>query len=137
MEPDTVHALRARRAVAALLVGTGLLTLSAGAVRHDLSWPDSLRMARRFWRAGPRGRLLNAPGIARDAGFAAEVIRADAIWPRDEDVVLTVGRELAPERRERVRRTTAYLLAPRRVLLEVGQGTELHLRPVSAKGPAR
>ena len=123
---------RARRAAAALLVGTGLLTLAAGAVRHDLSWPDSLSMARRFWGTGPRGRLLNAPGIARDAGFAAEVIRADAAWPREEDVVLSVGRELSPDHRERLRRKAAYLLAPRRVLLELGDGTELKLRLVSA-----
>ncbi len=61
----------ARRLVAALLAGTGLVALAAGAVRQDLPLSDSLVMAGRFWRAGPRGRLLNAPGIARDAPFAA------------------------------------------------------------------
>jgi hypothetical protein len=126
--------LRARRLVAALLAGTGAVALAVGALRQDLPLSDSLVMAGRFWRAGPRGRLLNAPGIARDAPFAAEALRAAATWPLDEDVIFSAGRDIPPEQRERLRRKAAYLLAPRRVRLEQGDGSELRLRPAKEEG---
>ena len=89
-------------------------------------------MAARFWRAGPRGRLLNAPGIARDAAFAADALRAAATWPLQADAVLSVGPLVAPEARERLRRKAAYLLAPRHVSIGPGIGTEVTL----VRGPA-
>jgi hypothetical protein len=119
--------LRARRHLAAVLAGAGLLVLLADAVTQDLTFADSLAMAGRFWRAGPRGRLLNAPGLARDALFAADALRAAAAWPTDVDAVLAIGPLVPPDVRERLRRKAAYVLAPRRVLLEPGTGTEVTL----------
>jgi hypothetical protein len=117
----------ARRLLAALLAGAGLLALLADAATQDLPAADSLAMAGRFWRAGPRGRLLNAPGLARDALFAADAVRAAAAWPADADAVLAIGPLVPPEVRERLRRRAAYVLAPRRVLLEPGSGSEVTL----------
>jgi hypothetical protein len=88
---------------------------------------DSFVMAGRFWRAGPRGRLLNAPGLARDALFAADALRAAAAWPADVDAVLAIGPLVPPDVRERLRRRAAYVLAPRRVFLEPGGGAEVTL----------
>jgi len=124
--------LRARRLLAAVLAGAGLLALLAAAVTQDLPFVDSLALAGRFWRAGPRGRLLNAPGLARDARFAADALRAAASWPADADAVLSVGPLVPPDVRERLRRRAAYLLAPRRVLLEPGNGSEVLL----VRGPS-
>lgn len=129
--------LRVRRFLAAALVGTGLATLLAGAARQDLSLADSLAMTGRFWRAGLRGRLLNAPGFARDAAFAVDALRVAAAWPLDADVVLSVGPLVPPDVRERLRRKAAYLLAPRRVLVEAGTAAEVTLAPSPRGGPAR
>lgn len=104
-----------------------MAALLLGASRRDLPLPDSLALAGRFWRAGPRGRLLNAPGISRDAAFAADALRAAAAWPVDSDAVLTVGPLVAPDVRERLRRKAAYLLAPRRVVVKPGLGSEVLL----------
>ena len=127
--------LRARRLLVAVLAGAGLLALLADAVTQDLSFADSLAMAGRFWRAGPRGRLLNAPGFARDALFAADALRAAAAWPVDVDAVLAVGPLVPVDVRERLRRKAAYVLAPRRVLLEPGSGNEVTLvrRPAGVR----
>lgn len=119
--------LRARRLLAAVLAGAGLLALLAGALTQDLLFADSLAMAGRFWRAGPRGRLLNAPGLARDAVFAADAIRTAAGWPADADAVLAIGPLVPPDVRERLRRKAAYVLAPRRVTLAKGTGAEVTL----------
>lgn len=119
--------LRARRLLAALLAGAGVAALLLGASRRDLPAADSLALAGRFWRAGPRGRLLNAPGIARDAAFAADALRAAAAWPADADAVLAVGPLVPPDVRERLRRKAAYLLAPRRVFVRPGEGSEVLL----------
>ena len=121
----------ARRLLAAALTWAGLLTLLAGALTQDLPFADSLAMAGRFWRAGPRGRLLNAPGLARDGRILETALRASAEWPADEDVVLTVGDLVPPDVRERLRRRVAYVLAPRRVFLDRGNSAEVSLRPVS------
>ena len=129
--------IRARRLLAALLAGAGLLALLADAATPDLAWADSLAMARRFWGAGPRGRLLNAPGIARDAPFAADALRAASAWPLEADAVLSVGPLVPPDVRERLRRRAAYVLAPRRVHLAPGQGAEVALDREPAGGPAR
>ncbi len=115
--------LRARRLLAALLAGAGLGALLAGALRHDLPVADSLLMAGQFWRAGPRGRLLNAPGLARDAAFVAEAVRFAATLPPDDDAALSVGPLVPADAREQLRRKVAYVLAPRRVVLETGAGT--------------
>jgi hypothetical protein len=132
-----VNPLRVRRAVAALLAGAGLASLLGGAAVQEIPWADSLRMARRFWAAGPRGRLLNAPGFARDAGFASTALRLAAEWPIETDAVLAVGPAVPPELRERLRREAAYLLAPRRVLLEPGEGAEVSLRRAPTGGSGR
>ena len=129
--------LRARRLLAVLLVGAGLAALLADAVTQDLPLADSVAMAGRFWRAGPRGRLLNSPGLARDAAFAAEALRAAAAWPLDSDAVLSVGPHVPPDVRERLRRKAAYLLAPRRVLVGPGRGSEVVLVRAKARGPAQ
>ena len=125
--PSHVIPLRARRLLAAVLAGAGLLALLADAVTQDLPFSDSLAMAGRFWRAGPRGRLLNAPGLARDALFAADAIRTASAWPADVDAILSVGPLVPPDVRERLRRRAAYVLAPRRVRLEAGSGAEVTL----------
>ena len=119
--------LRARRLLAALLAGAGVLALFRGASKRDIPAADSIAMAGRFWRAGPRGRLLNAPGIARDAAFAADALRASAAWPVEADAVLSVGPLVPDEARERLRRKAAYVLAPRRVFLRVGEGSRVVL----------
>lgn len=129
--------VRARRLLAALLAGAGLAALLAGAARHDLPYADSLAMAGRFWRAGPRGRLLNAPGLARDPGFSARSLLAAETWPLDADAHLSVGPLVPPDVRERLRRKAAYLLAPRRVVVVPGVGAELSLTRASAEGRAR
>jgi hypothetical protein len=119
--------LRARRFLAAVLAGAGLLALLADALTQDLPFADSLTMAGRFWKAGPRGRLLNAPGFARDAPFAADALRAATAWPVDVDAVLAIGPLVPSDVRERLRRKAAYVLAPRRVLLVPGSGNEVTL----------
>jgi len=129
--------LRARRLLAAALAGAGLLALLADALTQDLPFGDSLAMSGRFWRAGPRGRLLNAPGIARDARFAADALRAAAAWPLEADAVLAVGPLVPPDVRERIRRNAAYVLAPRRVVLAPGTGNEVTLVRRPAEPGAR
>jgi hypothetical protein len=126
-----------RRLLAALLAGAGVGVLLARAATQDIPFSDSLSMASRFWRAGPRGRLLNAPGIARDAPFAADALRAAAAWPQDVDALLAVGPLVPADVRELLRRKAAYLLAPRRVLVVPGNGTDVTLARGPAEDPAR
>ena len=118
---------RTRRLAATLLAGAGFCALLVGAARQEPSLSDSVAMAERYWRAGPRGRLLNAPGLARDAEFAAAVQRAAAPWPPEADALLSVGPLVPPLVRERLRRTAAYVLAPRRVRLVAGAADEVRL----------
>lgn len=94
-------------------------------------------MAKRFRDAGPRGRLLNAPGFARDAGFCATALRAAEAWPATVDAQLTVGPLVPSEVRERLRRKAAYILAPRRVVLAAGDGAEVSLMPLQAESASR
>ncbi|MBK9374590.1 MAG: hypothetical protein IPN03_12905 [Holophagales bacterium] len=129
--------LRARRLLAAVLIGTGMLTLLAGAAAQDLPFSDSLAMAGRFWNAGPRGRLLNAPGLARDAVFAADAMRIASTWPPEMDAVLSVGPLVPSDVGERLRRKASYVLAPRRVFLVPGRGAEVKLLPSPAGVPPR
>jgi hypothetical protein len=128
--------LRPRRLLAALLAGAGLAALLANAATQEIPLADSVTMAGRFWNAGPRGRLLNSPGIARDAAFAADALRAAATWPLHEDAVLSVGPLVPPDVRERLRRRAAYLLAPRRVHLRAGTGAEVLLLRKKRGDPA-
>lgn len=129
--------LRARRLLAALLAAAGLVALLAGAARHEIPYADSVAMARRFWRAGPRARLLNAPGFARDAAFVADAERMAAAWPPDVDALLAVGPLVPPEVRERLRRKAAYVLSPRRVRLVPGSAGAIALRPAPPEGADR
>lgn len=94
-------------------------------------------MAKRFWGAGPRGRLLNAPGLGRDLAFSANALRAAEVWPSGVDARLAVGPLVPPDVRERLRRKAAYLLAPRRVVLVAGDGAEISLAPIPAGSPGR
>lgn len=94
-------------------------------------------MARRFWGAGPRGRLLNAPGLGRDLAFSASAVRAAEAWPASVDARLSVGPLVPADVRERLRRKAAYILAPRRVVLVAGDGAEISLEPVAAGSRAR
>ena len=126
--------LRARRLVAMLLSVAGISALVLGAALPDLPLSDSIGMARRFWRAGPRGRLLNAPGIARDAAFAADALRAAASWPAYEDVLLFAGPDVPPELREWLRRKAAYVLAPRRVRVEPSGAPGIRLTRARREG---
>lgn len=128
--------IRPRRLLAALLAGAGFVALLANAAAQEIPLADSLAMAGRFWSAGPRGRLLNAPGIARDAPFAADALRAAAAWPLHADAVLSVGPLVPPDVRERLRRRAAYLLAPRRVHLRPGTGAEVLLLRKEPGDPA-
>ena len=129
--------LRARRLLAALLAGAGLVALLAASLRHDLSVADSLLMAGRFWRAGPRGRLLNAPGLARNAGFVAEAVRVASTLSPEEDALLSVGPLVPAGVREQLRRKAAYVMAPHRVVLETGFGAEVTLRRAPPGASAR
>lgn len=119
--------VRPRRLLAALLAGAGLAALLADAATQEIPLADSVAMAGRFWKAGPRGRLLNSPGLARDAPFAADALQAATDWPLHADAVLSVGPLVPPDVRERLRRRAAYLLAPRRVHLGPGTGSEVRL----------
>ncbi|MHB8800208.1 MAG: hypothetical protein ACYDBY_17305 [Thermoanaerobaculia bacterium] len=94
-------------------------------------------MAKRFWGAGPRGRLLNAPGLGRDPAFSAKALRAAEAWPASVDARLSVGPLVPADVRERLRRKAAYLLAPRRVVVVAGDGAEISLAPVPAGSPVR
>ena len=94
-------------------------------------------MAKRFWGAGPRGRLLNAPGLGRDLAFSANALRASEMWPASVEARLSVGPLVPADVRERLRRKAAYLLAPRRVVLVAGDGTEISLAPVPSGSTAR
>ena len=94
-------------------------------------------MAKRFWEAGPRARLLNAPGLGRDLAFSANALRAAEAWPESVDARLSVGPLVPADVRERLRRKASYLLAPRRVVLVAGDGAEISLAPVPAGSRAR
>ena len=134
---DTLGARRLRPVLAALVAGGGLAFLAAGALAPDLPFGKSLALASRFWRANRTTRLLNAPGFARDAAFARHVLEVDAALPLDADAILSVGPDVTPKRAESLRRTAAYLLAPRRVVLTRSErpGVGLGRMPAGARAP--
>ncbi len=108
---------KARKALAAGLAAAGLLALLVRA-RPDVPLAVSSSLAGKFWRAGFRSRLLNAPSFRGDAEFAAAVGAADARWPLGVDAVLTFPPPLADDEAEKCRRAAGLVLAPRRVVLE-------------------
>jgi hypothetical protein len=108
---------RARRLLAAGLGICGLFALLARA-QPDVPLALSFSVAEKFWRAGYRSRLVNAPFFRGDVEFAAAVVAGDARWPLDVDVVLTLPPGLPAEDAEKCRRAAGLVLAPRRVLLE-------------------
>ncbi len=119
--------VRARRLVGAGLAACGLLALLARAL-PDVPLAVSFSAAGKFWRAGYRSRLLNAPFFRGDTEFAAAVVTADARWPLDVDVVLTLPPEAPAEAAEKRRRAAGLILAPRRVLLERAEVPDARFR---------
>ncbi len=97
----------------------------------------SISLAGKFWRAGYRSRLLNAPFFRGDAEFAAAVLTADARWPLDVDAVLTLPPSVPADEAERRRRAAGLVLAPRRVVLERAEIPEarFRLRPLPRETP--
>ncbi len=129
--------LRPRQVLAGALLAAGLAALAAGALSPDLPFGDSVRMARRFWQAGPRSRLLNAPFFAREAGFVASALDASRRLPRGTDVALVLDPSVPPATAEELRRRAAYVLAPRRVRLEPGKPGDRLLVPMPSGANAR
>lgn len=127
---------RARRLAAGALVGSAFLALLLAA-RPDAPLSVSLSLGRKFWRAPERSRLLNAPFLREDPEFAFAVTAADARWPLEVDVVLTLPPAIAGETAEKQRRAAALVLSPRRVLLERTDPAEgrFGLRPLPRGGP--
>jgi hypothetical protein len=122
---------RARRLLAAGLVAAGLLALLVRA-QPDVPLAASVSLAGKFWRAGYRSRLLNAPCFRGDTEFAAAVVTADSRWPLSVDVVLTCPPAVPAEEAERRRRAAGLVLSPRRVVLERAEipGGSFGLRPL-------
>jgi hypothetical protein len=122
---------RARGTIAGLLAFAGLLALAARAVELDAPLSASLSVARKFWRADTRTRLLNSRLFRRDADLGVALLSRDRFWPLGDSVVLVLPPSLAPAQAEEERRKAAFVLAPRRVFLERGQtgpeGFALHL----------
>ena len=126
----------ARKLLAAGLAAAGLLALLARA-QPDVPLAVSFSLAGKFWRAGFRSRLLNAPSFRGDAEFAAAVIAADARWPLGVDAILTLPPPLAADEAEKVRRAAGLVLAPRRVVLERAETPDgrFRLRPLPREAP--
>jgi hypothetical protein len=127
---------RARRLLAGGLAAAGLLTLLVRA-QPELPLSLSFSVAGKFWRAGYRSRLLNAPFFRGDAEFAAEVLTADTRWPLDVDVVLTLPPQMPAVETENRRRAAGLVLAPRRVVLERAEipDARFRLRPLPREVP--
>ena len=122
---------RARRLLAAGLAACGLLAL-LGRAQPDVPLALSFSVAGKFWRAGERSRLVNAPFFRGDAEFAAAVVAADARWPLGVDVVLTLPPTVPGDEAEKYRRAAGLVLSPRRVLLERAEipDARFRLRPL-------
>jgi hypothetical protein len=127
---------RGRRLLAGGLAAAGLLALLVRA-QPDFPLSLSFSVAGKFWRAGYRSRLLNAPFFRGDAEFAAAVVAADARWPLGVDVVLTLPPPVPVGEAENRRRVAGLVLAPRRVVLERAEISDarFRLRPLPREAP--
>lgn len=127
---------RARRLLAAGLAVAGLLAL-IGRAQPDVPLGLSFSVAEKFWRAGERSRLLNAPFFRGDAEFAAAIVSADARWPLGVDVVLTLPPSVPAGEAENRRRAAGLVLAPRCVVLERAEvpDARFRLRPLPREVP--
>jgi hypothetical protein len=85
-----------------------------------MPFATSLGIARRFWAASGRARVLNSRLFRNDVELGAAVIAMDRAWPLAWDVDLVLPAELGADRAEEKRRAAAFVLSPRRVF--VGRG---------------
>jgi hypothetical protein len=111
----------ARATIAGLLAFAGFLALFARALQFDAPPSTSLSVARKFWRADTRTRLLNSRLFQRDVELGVALLTRDRTWPLAEAVVLVLPESLAPEEAEEKRRKAAFVLAPRQVFMERGE----------------
>jgi hypothetical protein len=111
----------ARAAIAGLLAFAGLLALFVRALEFDAPPSASFSVARKFWRADTRTRLLNSRLFQRDVELGVALLARDRAWPLADAVVLVLPESLAPEAAEEKRRKAAFVLAPREVHLERGE----------------
>lgn len=110
-----------RRAAALLVAVAALALLAARAVESVAPLGISLSVAKKFWRAGTRTRLLNSRLFRHEPELGAALVSHDRFLPLDVDVVLTVPPALAAGPAEEMRRKAAFVLAPRRVTLARGE----------------
>ena len=106
-----------RRVLAALLVTVGLAALATSAFRLDAPGGVSVSLARKFWRASPRARVLNSRLFQSDVELGAALVAADRAWPLVWDADLVLPEDLAEALAEEKRRKAAFVLAPRRVFV--------------------
>ncbi len=127
---------RARKLLAAGLAAAGLLALLLRA-QPDAPLSVSFSLAGKFWRAGYRSRLLNAPYFRGDTEFAVTVAAADARWPLGVDVLLTLPPAVSDDGAETRRRVAGLVLAPRRVVLERAEipDARFRFRPLPREAP--
>ena len=105
-----------RRRLPTLLLGMALLGGGfARAVADAPPWAVLWRRISFFASSDRTERVARSPYFGQDPAFARSLLRADATWPADRDVLLEVGPGIPEGWAEDVRRRAAYLLAPRRV----------------------
>jgi len=124
-----------RRLLALLLAAAGITALGSAALRLEAPLATSLSVARKFWRASPRARVLNSRLFRRDVELGSALIAADRSWPLGWDADLVLPPDTDPQTSLDMRRAAAFLLAPRRVFVsrEPLEGPSFALRP--RRGP--
>jgi len=110
-----------RRAAALSVAGLALAVLAVRAVESVAPVGVSLSVARKFWGASSRARLLNSRLFRYDPELGAALMARDRSLPLGADAVLTVPPSLPDGAAEEMRRKAAFVLAPRRVSLARGE----------------
>ena len=110
-----------RRAAALSVAFAGLALLASWAVESIVPVGASISVAKKFWRADSPSRLLNSRLFRRDPEFGAALVSRDRFLSLDADVILTVPPSLSEGAAEEMRRSAAFVLAPRWVTLARGK----------------
>lgn len=107
-----------KRGIAIALAGLSLSALVVHAVRSDVPPSASVAAMKRFWSANEPTRLLNSSMFVRDRELGIALLRADHEWPLSWDVRLVIDEDVPIGVAEQQLEKSAYVLAPRYVLLE-------------------